>query len=97
MIGGSNAVFQLIDAGTFISRIPPLHSPPSERARARRVPRILDSPGAVDSGSPCPGIRSARTREAYDTPEARALSAAAGFDHHVCKPINFDELATLLS
>jgi PAS domain S-box-containing protein len=33
----------------------------------------------------------------YDTPEARALSAAAGFDHHVCKPVNFDELATLLS
>ena len=33
----------------------------------------------------------------YDTPEARALSAAAGFDHHICKPVNFDELATLLS
>ena len=33
----------------------------------------------------------------YDTPEARALSAAAGFDHHVCKPVNFDELAALLS
>lgn len=32
----------------------------------------------------------------YDTPEARALSAAAGFDHHVCKPVNFDELAPLL-
>jgi CheY-like chemotaxis protein len=32
----------------------------------------------------------------YDTPEARALSAAAGFDHHVCKPVNFDELAALL-
>jgi CheY-like chemotaxis protein len=32
----------------------------------------------------------------YDTPEARALSAAAGFDHHICKPVNFDELATLL-
>jgi PAS domain S-box-containing protein len=33
----------------------------------------------------------------YDTAEARALSAAAGFDHHICKPVNFDELARLLS
>jgi PAS domain S-box-containing protein len=33
----------------------------------------------------------------YDTPEARALSTAAGFDHHICKPVNFDELAKLLS
>jgi PAS domain S-box-containing protein len=33
----------------------------------------------------------------YDTPEARALSAAAGFDHHICKPVNFDELARLLN
>jgi PAS domain S-box-containing protein len=33
----------------------------------------------------------------YDTPEARALSAAAGFDHHICKPVDFDELTTLLS
>ncbi|HEY0799427.1 MAG TPA: ATP-binding protein, partial [Steroidobacteraceae bacterium] len=33
----------------------------------------------------------------YDTPEARALSAAAGFDHHICKPVDFDELARLLS
>ena len=33
----------------------------------------------------------------YDTAEARALSAAAGFDHHICKPVNFDELSTLLS
>jgi PAS domain S-box-containing protein len=33
----------------------------------------------------------------YDTAEARALSAAAGFDHHICKPVNFDELATLMS
>jgi PAS domain S-box-containing protein len=33
----------------------------------------------------------------YDTVEARALSAAAGFDHHICKPVNFDELARLLS
>jgi two-component system CheB/CheR fusion protein len=32
----------------------------------------------------------------YDTPEARARSAAAGFDHHICKPVNFDELARLL-
>jgi DNA-binding response OmpR family regulator len=33
----------------------------------------------------------------YDTPEARALSAAAGFNHHLCKPVNFDELAKLLN
>jgi two-component system CheB/CheR fusion protein len=33
----------------------------------------------------------------YDTPEARAASAAAGFDHHICKPVNFDELARLLN
>jgi signal transduction histidine kinase/CheY-like chemotaxis protein len=33
----------------------------------------------------------------YDTAEARALSAAAGFDHHICKPVNFDDLARLLS
>jgi two-component system, chemotaxis family, CheB/CheR fusion protein len=33
----------------------------------------------------------------YDTPEARALSAAAGFDHHMSKPVDFDELATLLA
>jgi signal transduction histidine kinase/ActR/RegA family two-component response regulator len=32
----------------------------------------------------------------YDTPEARAQSAAAGFDHHICKPVNFDELERLL-
>jgi two-component system CheB/CheR fusion protein len=32
----------------------------------------------------------------YDNPEARALSAAAGFDHHFSKPVNLDELATLL-
>jgi PAS domain S-box-containing protein len=32
----------------------------------------------------------------YDTPEARALSTAAGFDHHICKPVNFDELTRLL-
>jgi two-component system, chemotaxis family, CheB/CheR fusion protein len=32
----------------------------------------------------------------YDTPEARALSAAAGFDHHMSKPVNFEELAALL-
>jgi CheY-like chemotaxis protein len=32
----------------------------------------------------------------YDTPEARARSASAGFDHHVCKPVNFDELEKLL-
>jgi CheY-like chemotaxis protein len=33
----------------------------------------------------------------YDTPEARALSSAAGFDHHICKPVNFDDLARLLN
>ena len=33
----------------------------------------------------------------YDTPEARARSAAAGFDHHVCKPVHFDELAKLIN
>lgn len=33
----------------------------------------------------------------YDTPEARALSAAAGFDHHICKPVKYDELARLLN
>jgi CheY-like chemotaxis protein len=33
----------------------------------------------------------------YDTPDARALSAAAGFNHHICKPVNFDELAKLLN
>jgi PAS domain S-box-containing protein len=33
----------------------------------------------------------------YDTPEARALSSAAGFGHHICKPVNFDELARLLN
>jgi two-component system CheB/CheR fusion protein len=33
----------------------------------------------------------------YDTPEARALSAAAGFDHHICKPVDFDELTRLLN
>jgi two-component system CheB/CheR fusion protein len=32
----------------------------------------------------------------YDNPEARALSSAAGFDHHLCKPVDFDELARLL-
>jgi two-component system CheB/CheR fusion protein len=33
----------------------------------------------------------------YDTPEARALSAAAGFDHHLCKPVDFDALASMLT
>jgi two-component system CheB/CheR fusion protein len=32
----------------------------------------------------------------YDSPEARALSSAAGFDHHLVKPVNFDELARVL-
>jgi CheY-like chemotaxis protein len=32
----------------------------------------------------------------YDSPDARALSAAAGFDHHMSKPANFDELTSLL-
>jgi two-component system CheB/CheR fusion protein len=31
----------------------------------------------------------------YDTPEVRALSAEAGFDHHITKPVNFDELIAL--
>jgi two-component system CheB/CheR fusion protein len=33
----------------------------------------------------------------YDTPEAHARSAAAGFDYHMPKPVNFDELTQLLS
>jgi CheY-like chemotaxis protein len=33
----------------------------------------------------------------YDTPESHALSAAAGFDHHIPKPVNFDQLALLLT
>jgi two-component system CheB/CheR fusion protein len=33
----------------------------------------------------------------YDSPESRALSAAAGFDHHLSKPVNFDDLSQLLS
>jgi CheY-like chemotaxis protein len=32
----------------------------------------------------------------YDTPEAREMSSAAGFDHHIAKPVNFDELALIL-
>jgi two-component system CheB/CheR fusion protein len=32
----------------------------------------------------------------YDTPEAHALSAAAGFDHHMSKPVSFDKLQALL-
>jgi two-component system CheB/CheR fusion protein len=32
----------------------------------------------------------------YDTPEAHARSAAAGFDHHICKPVNFGDLEGLL-
>jgi PAS domain S-box-containing protein len=33
----------------------------------------------------------------YDTPEARSRSEASGFDHHICKPVDFDELAQLLN
>jgi two-component system CheB/CheR fusion protein len=33
----------------------------------------------------------------YDTPETHALSAAAGFDHYLCKPVDFDELAVMLN
>jgi two-component system CheB/CheR fusion protein len=33
----------------------------------------------------------------YDTPESHTLSAAAGFDHHIAKPVNFDDLVVLLS
>ena len=32
----------------------------------------------------------------YDTPESHALTAAAGFDHHLAKPVNFDDLTSLL-
>jgi two-component system CheB/CheR fusion protein len=32
----------------------------------------------------------------YDTPEARAHSAAAGFDHHFSKPVDFEQLQKLL-
>ena len=32
----------------------------------------------------------------YDTPEAYVESAAAGFDHHISKPVNFDQLNALL-
>jgi two-component system CheB/CheR fusion protein len=33
----------------------------------------------------------------YDTQEAHALSAAAGFDHHISKPMNLESLKALLS
>lgn len=33
----------------------------------------------------------------YDTPEAHNVSAAAGFDHHMSKPVDFDKLRRLLS
>jgi two-component system, chemotaxis family, CheB/CheR fusion protein len=33
----------------------------------------------------------------YDTQEAHVLSAAAGFDHHISKPVNLAELQALLS
>jgi DNA-binding response OmpR family regulator len=33
----------------------------------------------------------------YDAPEARALSAAAGFDQHMSKPVNFEELTAFLA
>jgi DNA-binding response OmpR family regulator len=32
----------------------------------------------------------------YGTPESHALTAAAGFDYHIIKPLNFDELEKLL-
>jgi hypothetical protein len=32
-----------------------------------------------------------------NTPEGLALSAVAGFDHHISKPVNVDELTSLLS
>jgi CheY-like chemotaxis protein len=32
----------------------------------------------------------------YDTPEAHVMSSAAGFDHHIAKPVNFDELTLML-
>jgi PAS domain S-box-containing protein len=51
--------------------------------RLREMPQLVDTVLIAITG--------------YDTPEARAQSAAAGFDHHICKPVNFDELARLLS
>jgi two-component system CheB/CheR fusion protein len=33
----------------------------------------------------------------YDTPEAHAQSAAAGFDHHISKPVDFSALTKLLN
>jgi two-component system CheB/CheR fusion protein len=33
----------------------------------------------------------------YDTAEAHVLSAAAGFDHHISKPVDFELLQTLLN
>jgi two-component system CheB/CheR fusion protein len=32
----------------------------------------------------------------YDTPEVRAEAKSAGFDHHLCKPVNFAHLESLL-
>jgi len=32
----------------------------------------------------------------YDTPEAHVMAAAAGFDHHIAKPVNFGELTLML-
>ncbi|MGH8137249.1 MAG: chemotaxis protein CheB [Steroidobacteraceae bacterium] len=33
----------------------------------------------------------------YDTQEAHVLSAGAGFDHHISKPVSFDKLQALLN
>jgi CheY-like chemotaxis protein len=33
----------------------------------------------------------------YDTPEARSKSNAAGFNHHVCKPVNLAALGPLFA
>jgi PAS domain S-box-containing protein len=51
--------------------------------RIREMPQFVSTPLIAITG--------------YDTPEARALSSAAGFGHHICKPVNFDELLMLLS
>jgi ActR/RegA family two-component response regulator len=32
----------------------------------------------------------------YDTAESHALSASAGFDHHLSKPVNYDDVIALL-
>lgn len=50
--------------------------------RLRQTPRFADALLVAVTG--------------YDTPESRALSAAAGFDHYMSKPMDFKELVKLL-